>query len=334
VNPARQRAALLVLNNVPLALFATALLGFGALAPSFLSPDNLLNLLVQASATAIVATGATFVLLTAGVDLSVGAIMFVAAALSGKLLLAQGWSPPLVLAGMVLLGGLYGVLNGFLVARLGLIAFIATLGTQYLGRGFGMWLTETRAMNLPESFTQLASARCLGVPLPVVVAALVIGLAHGLLMRTPLGRQVYAVGQDAAAARKAGINVPQVLWLVYGVCGLCAGLGGAVALAQIGSVAPTFGMNREFSAIAAAVLGGTSLFGGRGRVWPGTAFGAVLIQAVENGLHNANADPYLYPLVTGGIIFVAVLLDSVRSRLLSALGRRRIRPDETTATNP
>ena len=334
MNPARQRAALLALNNVPLALFATALLGFGGLAPSFLSPGNLLNLLVQASATAIVATGATFVLLTAGVDLSVGAIMFVAAALSGKLLLAQGWSPPWVLAGMVLLGGLYGALNGFLVARLGLIAFIATLGTQYLGRGFGMWLTETRAMNLPESFTQLASARLLGVPLPVVMAALVIGLAHGLLMHMPVGRQIYAVGQDAAAARKAGINVPKVLWLVYGVCGLCAGLGGAVALAQIGSVAPTFGMNREFSAIAAAVLGGTSLFGGRGRVWPGTAFGAVLIQAVENGLHNLNADPYLYPLVTGGIIFVAVLLDSVRSRLLGALARRRIRPDETTATSP
>ena len=105
MNPARQRAALLALNNVPLALFALALLAFGALAPSFLSPANLLNLLVQASATAIVATGATFVLLTAGVDLSVGAIMFVAAALSGKLLLAQGWSPPWVLAGMVLLSG-------------------------------------------------------------------------------------------------------------------------------------------------------------------------------------------------------------------------------------
>lgn len=327
MNTARRHATLLMLNNVPMVLFVAALFGFGALAPSFLTPANLLNLLVQASATAIVATGATFVLLTAGVDLSVGSIMFVAAALSGKLLLTQDWSPPLVFGSMVLLGGVCGLLNGFLVARLGLIAFIATLGTQYLGRGFGMWLTETRAMNLPENFTQLASLRLLGVPLPVLAAALVVGLAHGLLMHTPVGRQVYAVGQDAAAARKAGINVPAVLWLVYVLCGLCAGLGGAVALAQIGSVAPTFGMNREFSAIAAAVLGGTSLFGGRGRVWPGTAFGAVLIQAVENGLHNANADPYFYPLVTGGIIFVAVLLDSVRSRLLGALGRRRIRPN-------
>lgn len=326
MNPQRQRRLLQALDAAPLALFALVLAGFGALSPSFLAPANLLNVLVQSSATAIVATGMTFVLLTAGVDLSVGAIMFVAAAVSGKLLLAQGWPPGLVVAGIIALGGLFGLLNGLLIARLGLIAFIATLGTQYVGRGFGMWLTETRAMNLPEGFTALASNRLLGVPLPVIVAALVVAAAHTFLMRTPLGRQIYAVGQDAAAARKAGVNVRGVRWTVYALCGLCAGLGGAVALAQIGSVAPTFGANKEFAAIAAAALGGTSLFGGRGRVWPGTVFGAVLIQGIENGLNHLNADPYLYPLVTSGIIFLAVLLDSVRGRLRRTLARRRIRP--------
>lgn len=327
MNWERQRLVLGALDAVPLVLFAAVWAGFGALASSFLAPANLLNVLVQSSATAIVATGMTFVLLTAGVDLSVGAIMFVAAAVSGKLLLAHAWNPWLVVLGIVWLGGLYGLVNGLLIARLGLIAFIATLGTQYLGRGFGMWLTETRAMNLPAAFTQLASNQLLGVPLPVLVAALVVGAAHTLLLRTPLGRQIYAVGQDPAAARKAGVNVRRVLCVVYVLCGLCAGLGGAVALAQIGSVAPTFGANKEFAAIAAAVLGGTSLFGGRGRVWPGTVFGAVLIQSLENGLNHLNADPYLYPLVTSGIIFVAVLLDSVRGRMVHALGRRRIQPD-------
>jgi ribose transport system permease protein len=327
MNAAGTRAGLFALNNAPVALFGAVLAVFGLLSPSFLTPANLLNVLVQASSTAIVATGMTFVLLTAGVDLSVGSIMFVAAALGGKLLLGQGWSPLLVLGCITGLGAACGLLNAVLISRLGLIAFVATLGTQYLGRGFGMWLTETRAMNLPDGITQLAALRPLGVPLPLMVFAAVALAAHVLLSRTPLGRQIYAVGQDPQAARKAGVNVPAILAAVYVICGLCAGLGGAVSLAQIGSVAPTFGAGKEFAAIAAAVLGGTSLFGGRGRVWPGTAFGAVLIQAVENGLHNLNADPYLYPLVTGGIIFVAVFLDSLRSRWLARLGRRRIRHD-------
>ncbi len=317
----------LALNNAPVVLFALVLAVFGALSPSFLTTGNLLNLLAQASGTAIVATGMTLVLLTAGVDLSVGSIMFVAAAVGGKLLLTQGWPPGAVLAVMAVLGALGGLLNAVLIARLGLIAFIATLGTQYLGRGFGMWITETRAMNLPDAFTRLGSAAWLGLPLPVWVAVLVVAVAHLLLMRTPLGRQIYAVGQDPTAARKAGLDTPRLLAVVYVLCGLCAGVGGAVSLAQIGAVAPTFGLGKEFAAIAATVLGGTSLFGGRGRVFPGTVLGAVLIQSIENGLHNLNADPYLYPLVTSGIIFAAVLLDSVRSRWLARLGRRRIRHD-------
>ena len=322
-----QRPLVLAMNQAPVLLFVAVVAVVGALSPSFLAPNNLLNVLVQASGTAIVATGMTFVLLTAGVDLSVGSIMFVSAAVGGKLLLGQGWPPLAVVGAITGLGALCGLLNAALIARLGIIAFIATLGTQYLGRGFGMWLTETRAMNLPDSFTHVASLRLLGLPLPLVVFALVALTAHLTLTRTPFGRQVHAVGQDPQAARQAGLNVPGILTTVYVIGGLCAGLGGAVSLAQIGAVAPTFGAGKEFAAIAAAVLGGTSLFGGRGHVLPGTVLGAVLIQGVENGLNHLNADPYLYPLVTSGIIFVAVLLDSLRSQLLARLSRRRIRHD-------
>lgn len=316
-----------LLNQAPVVLGATVLAVFGALSPSFLAPANLLNVLVQASGTAIVAAGMTFVLLTAGVDLSVGSIMFVAAAVGGKLLLAHDWPPLAVVGAIAGLGALYGLLNATLIAHLGLIAFIATLGTQYLGRGFGMWLTETRAMNLPDSFTHLAALRLLGIPLPLLVLGLVALVTHLTLTRTPFGRQVHAVGQDREAARRAGVNVSRILVWVYVIGGACAGLGGAVALAQIGAVAPTFGAGKEFAAIAAAVLGGTSLFGGRGQVLPGTMLGAVLIQGVENGLNNLDANPYSYPLVTSGIIFVAVLLDSLRSQWLARLHRRRIRPD-------
>jgi ribose transport system permease protein len=318
------RPLLLALNNAPAVLFVAVLALFGLLAPKFLAPVNLLNIVVQSSATAIVAIGMTFVLLTAGVDLSVGAIMFVVAAVGGKLVL--GGTPMVVVLGVMLAAGaVCGALNALLITRLGLIAFIATLGTQYLERGFGLWLTETRAMNLPDHYTRLASARLAGVPLPIVLFGLVLVVAHVTLTRTPFGRQVYAVGQDLNAARKAGINTRRIRSMVYVIAGGCAAIGGILSLAQLGAVASTFGTNKEFAAIAAAVLGGTSLFGGRGSVFPGTVLGAVLIQSVENGLVILNADPYLYPLITSAIIFLAVLTDSARSGLLAKLGRRKIR---------
>jgi ribose transport system permease protein len=180
-------------------------------------------------------------------------------------------------------------------------------------------------MNLPGSFLEFGAVRWLGIPGPVIWLVLCVVAVHLVLTRTPFGRHVYAVGHDAGAARKAGIPVGWVLLGVYMICGACAGLGGLLSLGQLGTVSPTFGMGKEFTAIAAAVLGGTSLFGGRGRVWPGTVLGALLMQSVENGLNIVDADPYAYPVVVGGIIFLAVLMDSARTRWLAARSRRRIR---------
>jgi ribose transport system permease protein len=274
-----------------------------------------------------VAIGMTFVLLTAGVDLSVGAIMFVAAAVAGKMVLG-GFPLGLALAAIVLVGLVYGAVNAFLVTRLGIIAFIATLGSLYLGRGFALWFTETRAMNLPGSFLQLGTLRPAGIPLPILIFLGVLLLAHLVLTRTPFGRQVYAVGHHPETARKAGIKTGRILASVYVISGFCAAAGGLVSLSQLGAVSPTFGEQKEFAAIAAAVLGGTSLFGGRGHVFPGTVLGAVLIQTIENGLVILNPDPYFYPLITSPIIFLAVLLDSVRTNLLAKLSRRPIRVEE------
>jgi ribose transport system permease protein len=304
-------------------LFIVVLAVFGALSPKFLTFANLGNLLAQASSTTIVAVGMTFVLLTAGVDLSVGAIMFVAAAVAGKLVLG-GTPMSLALLAIVGVGLVSGAVNALLITRLGILAFIATLGTLFVGRGLGLSITQTRAMNLPDEFLALGAARLLGLPVPVLIAAVVVAVAHVVLTRTPFGRRVYAVGNSVEAARKAGLNTRRILALVYVISGLGAALGGILALAQLGAVSPTFGTNREFAAIAAAVLGGTSLFGGRGAVFPGTVLGAVLIQSVENGLVILNANPYLYPLVTSAMIFLAVLLDSTRSRLLQQWNRRKI----------
>jgi ribose transport system permease protein len=242
---------------------------------------------------------------------------------------------PLWLALVVIIftGLIGGVVNAFFITRLRIVAFIVTLATLYLGRGFALWLTQTRAMNLPESFLQLGTARALGVPLPVLILVCILILAHLVLTRTPFGRQVYAVGHNVESARKAGINTGRILASVYLISGFCAAIGGIVSLAQLGAVSPTFGTNKEFSAIAAAVLGGTSLFGGRGHVFPGTLLGALLIQTIENGLVIVNADPYLYPLITSAIIFLAVLIDSIRTGLLAKWSRRRIRIDKPASAS-
>lgn len=321
----RHRPLLLLLNSAPLLLLATVVLVFGSMSPRFLEPQNLGNILVQSSSTTIVAIGMTFVLLTAGVDLSVGAIMFIVAAVVGKLAIG-GTGLPLVFVVALGLGATAGLVNAVFVARFTIVPFIVTLATLYLGRGFALWLTETRAMNLPASFLEFGAGRVAGIPIPILILAVVALVAHVTLSATPFGRQLYALGQNPAGARKAGIATQRLLFAVYMISGVCAAIGAMVALGQLGAVSPSFGQNKEFTAIAAAVLGGTSLFGGRGRVLPGTLIGGVLIQTVENGLVILNADPYLYPLFTGGIIFIAVLVDSQRNEVLNRWNRRAILP--------
>lgn len=307
------RLAPRLLDFAPLLLFATVLAFFGTQSGKFLEPRNLVNIVVQASSTGLVAVGMTFVLLTAGVDLSVGAIMFVAAAVGGKMALA-GWPLPLALLVMAGVALVFSAFNAFFVTRVRVAAFIVTLATLFIGRGLGLRITETRAMNLPDSFLQLGSARLLSVPLPAWLFAAALIVAHLVLTRTPFGRQVFAVGHDMGMSKKAGVRTGTILTAVYLISGLCAAVGAMVTLGQLGAVSPKFGEGKEFAAIAAAVLGGTSLFGGRGSVLPGTLLGALLIQTIENGLVVVNANPYLYPMVTSAVIFAAVLLESLRNR--------------------
>lgn len=302
-----------LLDLAPFLLFVTVLVIFGVQSPKFLESGNLVNIVVQASSTGIVAVGMTFVLLTAGVDLSVGTIMFVAAAVAGKMALA-GWPLPIILPVMVAVALMFGAFNAFFVTKVRVAAFIVTLATLFIGRGLGLRITETRAMNLPDSFLELGSARWLGVPLPALLFGGVLLVAHLVLTRTPFGRQVFAIGHDVEMAKKAGIRTGRVLAAVYLISGLCAAFAAMVSLGQLGAVSPKFGEQKEFAAIAAAVLGGTSLFGGRGNVFPGTLLGALLIQAIENGLVVVNADPYLYPMITSVVIFISVWLESLRNR--------------------
>ncbi|MGP1396215.1 MAG: ABC transporter permease [Inquilinaceae bacterium] len=323
-----RRLALVVLRYASVLMFLAVLAIFTALSDRFFDPQNFVNILIQSSHVAILGIGITFVLLTAGIDLSVGAIMYLAVAVFGILL--PGAPAPVSFAAAVGVGMLFGLVNGFFIVRLRVAAFITTLATLFIGRGLALYMTKTKMVFYEENILVLGRTSYLGVPWALWVLAVVFAVAWVVLRQTGYGRQIYAVGENPEAAKKAGINVPAILFSVYCICGVCAGIAGFVSITQVGAAFATFGVEKEFAAIAAAVLGGTSLFGGRGSV-VGTLFGAVLIQTVNNGLVIVNANPYVYPLVTAAIIFLAVFVDSQRSRILDSMGRRTIRVEDQAA---
>jgi ribose/xylose/arabinose/galactoside ABC-type transport system permease subunit len=322
------RLAMLALRLAPLILFGAIFLGFGLASERFLSLQSFENVVKQASFIGIVAVGLTFVMLTGGIDLSVGTNMYLSAVVAGLLMQEAGLSPWVAFGACIATGLAFGAVNALMIVRLGMVPFIVTLGTLVAGRGLALQLTESRGVMLPGEVLRFGSGDLLGVPNPIVAFLLVAVAAQLALSRTPLGRHVYAVGNDAGAAAKAGIGVGRTLTAAYLACGACAALGGFVSVSQLGIVNPGFGEFAELYAIAAAVLGGTSLFGGVGSVLPGTVLGAVLIQMVQSGLVFLRVDIYVQPLVQAFIIFVAVILDSLRNAFLGRLRRRKIRVEQ------
>ncbi len=307
--------------------FVAVFVLFGLLSDSFFTFENFENILVQSSTLAIAATGMTFVLLTGGIDLSIGSIMFLALVIAGKMVVG-GYPVWLAFAVILLIGIVYGAVNALCVTKLKILPFIVTLSTLYIGRGLGLLISETRAINLPERFIEIGSYNMLGfIPFPIFFMILVVCVGHFVLTSTPLGRQIYAVGNNQENAMKAGIPTGWVLASVYIISGFCASMAGMVYLVQLGAVPTSLGYEKEFAAIAAAILGGASLFGGRGHVIPGTILGAILIQTVYNGLNLMDANIYVYPLVASVIIFLVVLIDSIRHSQLQQLKRRKIRTE-------
>jgi len=326
----KEKFTLLILRNTPILLFALIFILFGMLTPRFLQWESLQNIVKQASYIGIMAVGMTLVLLTAGIDLSVGSTMYVSAIVAGLLINNYGFSLAPALAVCLGVGALIGAVNAFFITRLKILPFIVTLATMVAGRGAGLLLTKSRAVTFPDAVVRMGSVQVFGVlPLPILFFAIIALLAHIFLNYLPLGRQFYAVGYDHETARKAGIPTTHVLASAYILCGLCAALGGFISVAQLGIVNAGFGKGDEFDAIAAAVLGGTSLFGGIGSVLPGTVIGTLLIQMVWSGLVFTQVNLYLQPLIFAAILFFAVFLDSVRSRYLTKLRRRNIRVEKT-----
>jgi ribose transport system permease protein len=284
-----------------------------AIAPNFGTIDNLLNIARSISINATLAAGLTFVILTAGIDLSVGSIVAVSGVVA--VLVANGGAPaPIAVLAGVTAGAGAGLINGVLTAHLALAAFIVTLGTMTFLRGFAYTLTNGEPIvSNTLSFAPIGNGYLFGIPAPVWVMVLVYAIAWFTLERTRYGRHVYAVGGNAEAARLAGVNVKRVILSVYVVAGVCAGLAGVIFAARVVSAQPTAGTGYELDAIAAVVLGGTSLAGGRGRLY-GTLVGSVILGVLSTGLILMNIQFFTQLLIKGAVIILAVTIDSLKRR--------------------
>lgn len=285
-------------------------------APNFGTVSNLFNVARSISISAILAAGMTFVIITTGIDLSVGSTIAVSGCIA-VLAAQQGLNPLLaILLGMVI-GALIGLINGFLIAYCNLAAFIVTLGTMTFMRGLAYTITGgLPIVDNGLNFRALGNGYLFHVPIPFIVMIIVYVVMWIVLDKTKYGSHVYAVGGNAEAARLAGINVKGVLLSVYVIAGLCAGLAGCIFAARVVSAQPTAGNGYEMDAIAAAVLGGTSLMGGKGKI-PGTLIGAIIFGVLTTGLVLMNVPFFTQQLVKGIVIIIAVLIDGLKENSFS-----------------
>lgn len=286
---------------------------FSLLTPNFLTPGNAVNILRQASINIVLATGMTFVILTGGIDLSVGSILAVSAVVTVlvSLLPALGWAavPAGLLAGLLL-----GLVNGALITFLDVPPFIVTLGSLTALRGAAFLVANgTTVINPDLGFAWIGNSYLGPFPWLVVIALLAVLASWFILRQTVLGVQIYAVGGNERAARLTGIKVNRVLLFVYGVSGLLAGLAGIMSASRLYSATGMLGQGYELDAIAAVILGGTSFTGGIGTI-SGTLLGALIIAVLNNGLTLLNMSYFWQLVVKGLVIIVAVMIDRLRRR--------------------
>jgi len=286
---------------------------FALLTPNFLTQNNIVNVVRQASINIVLAAGMTFVILTGGIDLAVGSVLgftaVIAVAVSLQPALSWAAVPIALLAGLVV-----GVLTGMTVAYIGLPPFIVTLGTYTAIRGAAYLAAGgTTVINSKIGFAWIGNGYLGPIPWLVIIALVTIAVSAFILHRTILGVHVYAVGGNPQAARLTGIRVPLILIFAYGVSGLLSGLGGVMSASRLYSAQGQLGIGYELDAIAAVILGGTSFVGGIGTVF-GTLIGALIIAVLNNGLTLMNVSFYWQLVIKGAVIVLAVMLDKLRTR--------------------
>ena len=289
----------------------------------FLNFENFVNILIATAVVGVIALGETFVIVTGGIDLSVGTVMTLSSVMTAVTITNMGLPVPVgVLAG-VLTGGVMGLLNGVLIARLKLPPFIATLGVLNIARGLALVITQTRPIyfsNNPEFNTGVMGnlfgikiSGDFGIPNIAIIMFVAVIVAAYILNRTALGRYTFALGSNEEAVRLSGVNVQVWKMAVYTVCGLFAGLAGVLIAARVNSAQPALGFGYELDAISAVVIGGTSLAGGEGTIL-GTIIGAFIVRTLTNGLQIMSVPQEWQIVVTGVVVILAVYLDIIRRR--------------------
>lgn len=278
--------------------------------PSFMSSDNILNLLRQASINAVIAFGMSFVILTGGIDLSVGSTLALSSALVAGLI-ATGVSPVLAIIVGMMTGAILGMVNGLLITKGNMAPFIATLATMTIYRGMTLVYTNGNPITgIGESyfFKFIGRGYVLGIPFPVIIMIVSFLLLFVLLHKTAFGKKTYAIGGNVKAAKLAGVKTDRIQILIYTLSGFMASIAGIILTSRLNSAQPTAGQAYEMDAIAAVVLGGTSLSGGKGRIF-GTLVGALIIGTINNGLNLLGVSSFYQQIVKGIVIIIAVLID-------------------------
>lgn len=287
------------------------------LSPNFFTVDNLFNILQQTSVNAIIAVGMTLVILTSGIDLSVGSLLALTGAVAATLV-GMELNVFIALGGALVLGAALGMVTGVIVAKGKVQAFIATLVMMLILRGATLQFSEGSPINLgfsdsAEAFEWFGIGRPFGVPAPIWIMGIVFLGAWYLLNHTRLGRYIYALGGNEAATRLSGISVDRVKIIVYALCGMLTALAGVIEVGRLSSAQPTAGLGYELDAIAAVVLGGTSLAGGKGRI-TGTLIGALILGFLSNALNLLGISAYFQMIVKGTVILLAVLVENKSSK--------------------
>ncbi|MFD2869194.1 ribose ABC transporter permease [Kurthia sp. 3B1D] len=280
------------------------------MSPSFLTADNIFNVLRQVSISALIAFGMTFVILTGGIDLSVGSTLALTGAVAASLL-AGGTDPFIAMGVALILGLILGAINGVVIAKGKVAPFIATLATMTIYRGLTLVYTDGKPISgLGDhlSFQMFGKGYFLGIPVPVVTMLIAFFVLYFILRKTTFGRRVYAIGGNAEASRLSGINVDRTTIAVYALTGMLAAMAALILTSRLNSAQPTAGQSYELDAIAAVVLGGTSLTGGRGWI-VGTLIGALIIGVLNNGLNLIGVSSFFQQVVKGLVILFAVLID-------------------------
>lgn len=294
-----------------------------AIGTNFLTFENFVNILVATAVVGILALGETFVIITGGIDLSVGTVMTISMVMTAVTITSQHLPVPVGILVGVLTGGLLGLANGVLIARLRIAPFIATLGILNVARGLSLVITQTRPIYFPDNpefqsgvmgnLFGLKFSGEFGIPNIAIIMFGAAIVAAFVLGKTALGRYTFALGSNEEAARLSGVNVANWKMLVYVVCGLFAGLAGVLSAARLGSAQPATGFGYELSAISAVVIGGTSLSGGEGTIL-GTIIGAFIVYVLTYGLQFVNVAQEWQIVVTGGVLIAAVYIDNLRRR--------------------